>query len=339
MVILLLTILPGFAQQGETVVFKFSARNDMFFQHGNEAELERLYHFIGQHRNEIASGQMPVHVDSYCTSFDNRRDNLKTAAVRANRVKSELIVKKGLKEENFITAAHAENQEDGKKEVVVVSFLFKETKAAGQSKPEQKPQSPPQPEPEKKPATPPAQPVEKPQSEPGQQPAIPAVAEADYEKFSIRTNLLYWAVATPNLGIEYKLAENFGILVNGLWSHWIWSSEDNHHRTWMVSPEVRYYIGANKNWFIGIEGHIAEFNFKFRDTGYQGDAIGGGLTGGYKLKLSRVFDLDFSLGLGYTQLKYDTYYRSREVMVLKEGGLKKDFFGPTQLGVSLIFKL
>ncbi|GHT71126.1 hypothetical protein AGMMS50239_40130 [Bacteroidia bacterium] len=166
------------------------------------------------------------------------------------------------------------------------------------------------------------------------------------DKFSIRTNLLYWAVATPNLGIEYKPAERFGILVNSAYSHWIWSDDDNHHRTWMVSPEIRYYFGgrgvarnAPTGWFIGVEGHAGEFNFKFKDTGYQGDAIGGGLTGGYKLRLSEVFDLDFSLGLGYTQLKYDTYYRSREVMVLKEGGLKKDFFGPTQLGVSLIFKL
>jgi hypothetical protein len=92
-------------------------------------------------------------------------------------------------------------------------------------------------------------------------------------------------------------------------------------------------------WFIGIEGHIAQFNFKFKDTGYQGEAIGGGLTGGYKLRLSKVLDIDFSLGLGYTQLKYDTYHRSREVMVLKEGRVKKDFFGPTQAGVSLVLNL
>ena len=91
--------------------------------------------------------------------------------------------------------------------------------------------------------------------------------------------------------------------------------------------------------YAGVEGHIGEFNFKFKDTGYQGDAVGGGITGGYRLRLSRVFDMDFSLGLGYTQLKYDTYYRSREVMVLKEGGLKKNFFGPTQAGVSICLNL
>ncbi|GHV51756.1 hypothetical protein FACS1894181_14080 [Bacteroidia bacterium] len=159
------------------------------------------------------------------------------------------------------------------------------------------------------------------------------------EKVSLRTNLLYWAVATPNLGVEWQPSDNWGILVNGAYSHWIWNGEDKQHRTWLVQPEVRYYLGENKNWFLGLEGHAGEFNFKFGDTGYQGGALGGGITGGYKLRLSRVFDLDFSLGLGYTSLKYEEYYRSNGVFVLKEGGLKKNVFAPTQAGVSLIFKL
>ncbi|GHU76286.1 hypothetical protein FACS189414_1930 [Bacteroidia bacterium] len=164
--------------------------------------------------------------------------------------------------------------------------------------------------------------------------------------FSLRTNLLYWAVATPNLGVEWQPSDNWGILVNGAYSHWIWSGDGKHHRTWLVQPEVRYYLGENKNWFLGLEGHAGEFNFKFKGTGYQGNAIGGGLTGGYRLPLGRdainrvsTFYLDFSLGLGYTSLKYEEYYRSNGVFVLKEGGLKKNVFAPTQLGVSLIFKL
>jgi hypothetical protein len=119
----------------------------------------------------------------------------------------------------------------------------------------------------------------------------------------------------------------------------------------MISPEVRYYIGENKNWFIGAEGHIGEFNYKLSPTGYQGDAVGAGLTGGYKLRLNKTFDLDFSLGLGYTHLKYETYYRAHyrsngngytvndSYMVRKEAGLKKNLFGPTQAGVSLIWKI
>jgi hypothetical protein len=322
------------AQQADSVVFRFTTRNDMFFLRGNEAELERLYNFTDKYLTEITSGQMPVHVDGYCS-------DLQIARIRSNRVKSELIVNKGLKEEHFITRNYAESYR-GEKEAVIVSFMakVKETEATDQPKPEQKPQ----PQPERKPATPPAQPVKEPQPE--LQPATPAVSGGDSGKFSLRTNLLYWAVATPNLGMEWKPSNSFGILVNGVWSHWIWSGEGRHHRTWLIQPEIRYYLGCrdgvcpvSTGWFLGIEGHAGEFNFKFGDTGYQGDVLGGGLTGGYRLRLSKCFDMDFSLGLGYTQLKYDTYYRSNDVMVRKESGLEKNVFAPTQAGISLIWKI
>jgi hypothetical protein len=330
-----LTILSGFSQQSSNsatdtvIVFKFASQNNQFYNRGNETELDRLYSFVEQYTTEITSGQLPIYVNGYCASFDNEKENLQTARLRSNRVKAQLILKKGLKEENFITVNHA-NAYETQKDVVTVSILLKNLKEEPQVQPQLQPQPQPQPELVVE--------VEQPQ-QPSETEDPTTTVVSQNSHFSLRTNLLYWLATIPNIGIEWKPSDNFGILVNGLWNHWIWGGEDKQYRTWMVSPEVRYYLGENKAWFIGIEGHISEFNFKFKHTGYQGDAIGGGLTGGYKLKLSRTFDLDFALGLGYTQLKYDSYFRSREVMVRKEAGLKKDFFGPTQAGVSLIWKI
>jgi hypothetical protein len=162
----------------------------------------------------------------------------------------------------------------------------------------------------------------------------------DTDKVSLRTNLLYWAAATPNAGLEWKTSADVGILLNGLWSHWIWNDKGRQHRTWLIQPELRRYLGENRNWFLGIEGHAGEFNFKFGHTGYQGDVLGGGLTGGYRLRLSNTFDMDFSLGLGYTGFtKDESYYRSNGVSVHKESNLKRGFWGPTQAGVSLVWKI
>lgn len=69
----------------------------MFTRAGNEAELERLYVLIDCHKAEIAAGRMPVYVDGYCASQPTAKENLNTAFIRANRVKSELITRKGLK--------------------------------------------------------------------------------------------------------------------------------------------------------------------------------------------------------------------------------------------------
>ncbi|GAB6013535.1 DUF3575 domain-containing protein [Viscerimonas tarda] len=337
------------AQAQNVYVFTFAPGSSEFSlsQGDNRAELQRLKAEVTARYQQIYGDTLAVFVKGYC------KDNFPLATIRSNRIKSVLITEAGMREEFFVTDNSAGSM-DGKTNLARVEVRIPQPqerlaenierrKKAGEPiygtvSMEAQEQLVEQPAvKEKKPVQKP----EQPQSVEETQPLVPpAVAEKDYDgKFSIRTNLLYWLAATPNLGVEWKPSNNMGVLVNGLWSHWIWSGEDNHHRTWMVQPEIRYYLGESKRWFIGAEGHIVEFNFKFKDTGYQGDAIGGGLTGGYKLRLSEVFDLDFSLGLGYTQLKYDTYYRSREVMVLKEGGLKKNVFAPTQLGVSLIWKI
>ena len=86
----------------------------MFILAGNEAELERLYGLLDHHKAEIAKGNMPVYVDGYCASLSTTKENLNMAFARANRVKSELIIRKGLKEADFITANYARVYEDNK---------------------------------------------------------------------------------------------------------------------------------------------------------------------------------------------------------------------------------
>jgi hypothetical protein len=320
-------------QATETVSFKFKARSNKFLLRGNEAELKRLYLFVEQYKPQIQNGEMPLYVNGYCASFVHWRDNLKVARIRVNRVKSELITVKGLKEEHFQTSVYSESYE-GEKDIVLVSVHF--PPAALEKAGEKTPQKPveKQPDPE---ITPP-QPVEDLQAQTDVADIQSPVSE-DFGKFFLRTNLLYWAVATPNLGMEWRLSKSTGILLNGTFSHWVWSGEDKQHRTWLVQPEIRRYFGESRQWFAGIEGHAGGFNFKFGDTGYQGDAFGGGITGGYHLQLNKHFGMDFSLGAGYTRLIYDTYYRSKDVMVRRNSGVKKHVFAPTQAGVSIIWNL
>ena len=55
----------------------------------------------------ILDGKLPLYVDGYCNSLGSETENLATAKIRANRVKSELITRAEIKEENFITRNHA----------------------------------------------------------------------------------------------------------------------------------------------------------------------------------------------------------------------------------------
>lgn len=155
---------------------------------------------------------------------------------------------------------------------------------------------------------------------------------------SLRANLLRWATTTPDIGIEWKINPLFGIQINGSWGPWKWDNKNRHYALWEISPEVRYYIKKNKNAYIGVIYKIGEFNYKLSETGTQGKIMGGGITGGYKLKLNDVLSLDFSLGLGYLYTDYEKYSVTNGICICKEKGTK-NWWGPVSAGVTLVWKI
>ena len=155
--------------------------------------------------------------------------------------------------------------------------------------------------------------------------------------FSLRANLLRWATLTPDLGVEWRIDRHWGILVNGTWTSWSWSDKGRRYALWKVSPEVRYYIGNEKRGFLGVMYHTGEFNYKFSETGRQGDYRGGGITGGYTLELNRALSLDFHAALGYSYAKSDKYKVTDGIRV-RAGSGTKNYWGINQLGVTLVWK-
>lgn len=338
------------APAGETVVtFKFVPGEDMFYipWGGNNTELNRLYALVDEYRAEITGGSMPVNVDGYCTSGEDAEASSKIAVTRSNRVKSELITHKGLLEEHFVTKNHATayTAPDGKtyRDMVVVTLRI--PAKAEEPRPEVKPE--PQPVVEQKPEP---QPVleEHPEPQPEPQVIEPTVRATPSKPYclAVRTNLLYDAFLIPTLGVEWRVNRNVGIKLDGSRSWW----GDEHgkvQKIWLLSPEVRWYLLDAKRFYVGVGGNYGEYNIYkgmlgglfSDDTGYQGKLYGGGLTVGYQLYLSRAFSLDFNLGLGYTRLGYDSFTISNETRVYKDRNKTKNFWGPTQAGVSLVWTI
>jgi Hemolysin activation/secretion protein len=346
----LLLAVPCYGQSvndEQVVTFQFRAEKDMFSvsEGSNRSELQRLNTLVEQYRSEINNGEMPVYVNGYCTSLNSEDENLATARIRSNRVKSQLITTQKLKEPHFITLNQAIAYQ-GNNNMVTVTLRIpqkEEAIAYNESAPEEV----------KETQTVQIEDVAQSQSQESgpQASGEPQIIEEPLAAHNLplstyhlplffRTNLLHWLAGVPNVGFEYQVCENIGLLLNGGWSHWTGKTADKQHRIWYVSPELRYYLGDAKRWYLGLEGHAGQFNLKLNDTGRQFDLLGGGLTGGYKLTLSRVFDLDFNLGFGYTQLKdYEKYTQTNGVYVRTQPIKTKDYWGLTQAGVSLVWKI
>ena len=346
---------PVIAQQkaDTTCIFRFVPQKDMFYVpwKGNDTELARLLEYIENNKATILDGKLPLLVDGYCNSKSCEVKNLATAKIRANRVKSELIIRAKIKEENFITHNHATG---GDFVIVRLTVPAKET-AAMDAEAEARRRA----EAERLETETRAEQERRAEEQRKAEEARLAAEKVEAEKaalqntlagtpsenkittdyhLSLRANLLRWATLTPDLGLEWRICPSWGIAVNGSWTSWTWSDKDRRYALWEVAPEVRYYMGERKAWYLGAMFKAGQFNYKLSETGKQGDLMGGGITTGYQLQLSKALDLDFNLGLGYLNVDFEKYEVIDGVRV-RRGNETKDWYGPINAGVTLVWKL
>ena len=346
---------PAFAQQkaDTTYTFRFVPQKDMFYVpwNGNDTELARLLECIERNRTDILDGRLPLLVDGYCNSLGSETENLATAKIRANRVKSELIIRAEIKEENFITRNHAT---EGDFVTVRLTVPVKETAVTDAEAEARRKAEAERLEAEKR-----AEQERLAEEQRKAEEARLAAEKAEAEKaaqqntladtpsetkitndhhLSLRANLLRWATLTPDLGLEWRICPSWGIAVNGSWTSWSWSDKDRRYALWEVAPEVRYYMGEKKAWYLGAMFKAGQFNYKFSEAGKQGDLMGGGITAGYQLRLNKALDLDFNLGLGYLNADFEKYEVIDGVRV-RCGNETKNWCGPINAGVTLVWKL
>ena len=346
---------PVIAQQkaDTTYTFRFVTQKDMFYVpwNGNDTELARLLECIERNRTDILDGRLPLLVDGYCNSLGSETENLATAKIRANRVKSELIIRAEIKEENFITRNHAT---EGDFVTVRLTVPVKETAVTDAEAEARRKAEAERLEAEKR-----AEQERLAEEQRKAEEARLAAEKAEAEKaaqqntladtpsetkitndhhLSLRANLLRWATLTPDLGLEWRICPSWGIAVNGSWTSWTWSDKDRRYALWEVAPEVRYYMGEKKAWYLGAMFKAGQFNYKLSETGKQGDLMGGGITAGYQLRLNKALDLDFNLGLGYLNVDFEKYEVIDGVRV-RRGNETKDWYGPINAGVTLVWKL
>lgn len=334
--LLLMTVtFPVIAQQkaDTTCIFRFVPQKDMFYVpwKGNDTELARLLEYIENNKATILDGKLPLLVDGYCKSQGSKAENLATAKIRANRVKSELIIRAKIKEENFITHNHTT---EGDFVTVRLTVPVKETAvtdAEAEARLAAEPTVAGRRERQKAEAEKTAQ-----QNTLADTPSETKITTDHH--LSLRANLLRWATLIPDLGLEWRICPSWGIAVNGSWTSWSWSDKDRRYALWEVTPEVRYYMGEKKAWYLGAMFKAGQFNYKLSETGKQGDLMGGGITAGYQLRLNKALDLDFNLGLGYLNVDFEKYEVIDGVRV-RRGNETKDWYGPINAGVTLVWKL
>ncbi len=168
------------------------------------------------------------------------------------------------------------------------------------------------------------------------------------QNIAVKTNALYWATTTPNVGVEASFARKHSVqLFYGL-NPWKQSGGDQSSlRHWMLMPEYRYWFcQALDGWFVGAHLMGGEFNASgvdlpfgvfddLKDHRYEGWYAGGGITAGYQWVVSRHWNIEASLGVGYDYIKYDKYRCGTCGERVKSS--HANYFGPTKLALSVLY--
>ncbi|WP_165026614.1 MULTISPECIES: DUF3575 domain-containing protein [unclassified Dysgonomonas] len=169
-----------------------------------------------------------------------------------------------------------------------------------------------------------------------------AVLSLSGQDLGVKTNILYNASMTLNLGAEVALNDRSTLDISGSYNPW-GSSTGKRMKLWMVQPEYRYWLCEKFNGhFFGVHAHVGQYNFsqvsftqKLKDNNYQGDFYGAGLSYGYQWILSDRWGIEASLGLGYAHFKYDKYPCGECGAKIKSD--TKNYWGPTKANISLTY--
>lgn len=157
------------------------------------------------------------------------------------------------------------------------------------------------------------------------------------QRVNVKTNALYWAAATPNVGVEFRLNRHVTLNLEGLCHRFKGGKFDT--KGLAFTPEARYWFSARPQagHFVGIMGVAANYDLGIKNKRHDGDAFGGGFTYGYSFVLSRYWSLETTLGVGAVYRQEKCSKSEAEHDALSEPNVKKVNFAPLKAGVTFVY--
>ena len=184
------------------------------------------------------------------------------------------------------------------------------------------------------------------QQTPQAQPETPALPKA-----ALKTNVIYDATATINLGVEFALAPKMTMDISGDLHPWVLPNgwRLTHY---LVQPELRFWLKERfQGHFFAVNvlgatynaGNIRNnFHIMGRDMSalgryrVEGIAYGAGLGYGYAVRVAKRLNVEMEIGLGYIGAEFDAY-RLGEKESLYAQNSTAQYFGPTKGALNIVY--
>lgn len=335
----------------DSITFRFYSGRDMFYVPvlNNGTELTKLFDLVDKYKEKIDAYKILLRVEGFYVPNGPKPNTRATAKTRSNRVKSELIVKKGLTENHFVTS-----NEVGVANFVRISFFTVDEDGTLADEPEEVLviTEPVTEEPVVEPV-----PVEVPEEVTEIEPEIETIEEVlpdatvvdgpelmkeekGDSRFALKTNLLGYAILMPNIELEYKFANRWSAALE--WQG-AWYSKTPPHKVYRVTtviPEVRYWAIERSRWhgmYVGAFAGWGMYDLCDGKKGHEGEGYLGGLSVGYMWPVGKHLSLDAAIGVGYMHTR-DKVYLPENGHYLYQLTKNFNYFGPLRAKLSLVWR-
>ena len=177
-------------------------------------------------------------------------------------------------------------------------------------------------------------------------PIAPEVEEWVH-KLQLKTNAIGLGMGIANVAVEIDMARHWSFALPVYYSAWDYFKQTVKFRTFAVQPEFRYWLSdENDGFFAGAHFGLAYYNlaidgdYRYQDHNRETPAIGGGVSIGYRLPISKNnrWRVEFSVGAGAYAGHYDKFHNTPDT---KDGLLiesnKNTYWGIDQAAVSFSY--
>ena len=180
--------------------------------------------------------------------------------------------------------------------------------------------------------------------------ALFSAKESSAQEWALKSNLLYDATTTINLGFETALAEKWTFDLSGNWNP-VQFEDNMKWKHWLIQPEFRYWtcrkfgghffaahlLGGQYNFgnIDGLPNFLGSDLSQLADHRYEGWFAGAGVGYGYAWMLGKHWNLEAEIGVGAAYTNFEKYECPKCGKLV--GTDDHIYYGLTKLAINLVY--
>lgn len=171
------------------------------------------------------------------------------------------------------------------------------------------------------------------------------------QDFALKTNVVNDALLNINLGVEAAVAPKWSVELTGDFNAWTLDG-GKRWKHWTAMPEVRYWLCDHfDGHFFGLHVFGGQYNVggikgltnflgtdfsRLENNRFQGWYAGAGIAYGYSWLLSRHWNIEAEIGVGWAYTRYDQFPCAK--CGTKINARKPhNYVGPTKAALNIVY--